>query len=79
MLVPREAQCETPRPQGSGRASLAELRRQLTDPSTINDGCRQRLLELASRLAQVRALGHEYVRVGFSEQAAAAFGPAAVA
>ena len=72
MLISQQAQGEPPRLHGSGRASLAELRRQLANPSCMSDGNRQRLLELARRLARVQALGDEYVRVGFSEQVEAA-------
>ena len=65
-------------PDGHGRAGLAELRRQLADPSTLSDGNRQRLLELARRLARVQALGGEYVRVGLSDEATAALTEPAV-
>ena len=72
MLTAREAQSQPDRPNGHGRASLAELRRQLADPSGMTERARQRLLELASRVSRVQALGGEYHRVGLSEQAAAA-------
>jgi hypothetical protein len=72
MLISQTAQGKAARPQGSGRVSLAELRRRLADPEETGDGTRQRLIELARRLARVRALGDEYGRVGFSEPAAAA-------
>jgi len=80
MLISQQARSGTPRPQGRGRGSLAELRRRLADPSSLSDGNRQRLLELARRLARVRALGDGYVRVGFSDEAMAALAePAALA
>jgi len=80
MLISQQAKRQAPVPQGSGRAKLAELRDQLTDPSSLSDGNRQRLLELARRLARVQALGDEYVRVGFSDSAMDALdGPAAMA
>jgi len=80
MLISQQAKRQAPVPQGSGRTKLAELRGQLADPSALSDGNRQRLLELARRLARVQALGDEYVRVGFSEVAAAALDrPAAMA
>ena len=66
MLISQEVQGQTPRPQGCG-GRLAELRGQLADPSTLSDGNRQRLLELARRLARVRRLGDEYDRVELSE------------
>lgn len=72
MLVPQEARGRTLRRQGSLGANLGELRRQLGSPSTVDDGNRQRLLDLKRRLARVRALGDEYARVDFSPMAAAA-------
>ncbi len=69
MLISQEVQSQAFGPQGSGRGGLAELRRQLAEPSALNDGNRQRLLELARRLARVRSLGDEYVRVDFSDSA----------
>jgi hypothetical protein len=38
----------------------------------LTGGHRQRLVDLASRLARVQHLGGEYGRVGFSDEAAAA-------
>ncbi|HPM85020.1 MAG TPA: hypothetical protein PLF81_30160 [Candidatus Anammoximicrobium sp.] len=49
--------------------SLAGLRRRLSDPSTLDEGDRQRLLDLAQRLARVQALGDGHGRVEFSPQA----------
>ena len=74
MLTSQEAQGGACRPKGFGQPSLAELRRHLANPSSLNDGHRQRLLELASRVASVQALGGEFVRVSLSEQAKAALG-----
>ena len=69
MLISQEVRSPASGPQGSGRGGLAELRRQLAEPSALSDGNRQRLLELARRLARVRSLGDEYVRVCFSDSA----------
>ncbi len=79
MLVPQQAQRETGRWQGSPRIGFAQLRRQLANPSRIPDGHRQRLLDLARRLARVKALGGEYSRVSLSDAAAAATGTEALA
>lgn len=79
MLIPQQAQRKTGRWQGSPRISLAQLRRHLADPSSIPDGHRQRLLDLAKRLARVKALGDEYSRVELSDEAAAAVGAEATA
>ena len=72
MLISRQAKSGSYRRQGMPRMNLAELRRQLADPSAISDGHKGRLLDLARRLARVRALGGEYARVGLSESAEAA-------
>jgi hypothetical protein len=69
MLISQEVRSQTSPAQGSVRGGLAELRRQLAEPSALSDGNRQRLLELARRLARVQSLGDEYVRVGFSDSA----------
>ena len=69
MLIIQEAHGEAPRTQGSLRSSLAELRSQLADPTSLSDGNRQRLLDLLRRLARVQALGDAYVRVGLSDSA----------
>lgn len=71
MLIPHQAESETD-PRHGRRESFAQLRRQLSKPSELSDGNRQRLLELARRLARIQALGDEYARVDFSESAAAA-------
>lgn len=72
MLVPQEASGQEPRRHGRCRADLGELRRQLANPSALDDGNRQRLLDLMTRLARVRALGDEYSRVSLSPMATAA-------
>ena len=69
MLISQEVQSQASPAQGSAPGGLAELRRQLAEPSALSDGNRQRLLELARRLARVRGLGDEYVRVCFSDSA----------
>jgi hypothetical protein len=79
MLISQQAQRETGRWQGSPRISFAQLRRQLANPSSISDGHRQRLLDLAKRLARVKALGDEYSRVELSDAAATAVGAEATA
>jgi hypothetical protein len=80
MLTSQQAQGKTRRPHGSDWPSLAELRRQLEAPSAMTDGNRQRLRELAGRLARVQALGGGYVRVGLSQTAETALrGPAVLA
>ncbi|MGB2822250.1 MAG: hypothetical protein WBF17_14795 [Phycisphaerae bacterium] len=72
MLISQQARGRSARPQGSDQVSFAELRRRLADPSSLTDGGRRRLVELAGCLARVRAQGGEYVRVGFSDEATAA-------
>lgn len=79
MLISQEAQSETGRWQGSPRISFAQLRRQLANPSEISDGHRQRLQDLAKKLARVKALGDGYSRVELSDAAAAAVGAAVTA
>ena len=69
MLISQEVRSQASPAQGSVRGGLAELRRQLAEPSALSDGNRQRLLELARRLARVQGLGDEYVRVCFSDSA----------
>ena len=76
MLISQEVRSPTPASHGSGPGGLAELRSQLADPLALSDGNRQRLLELASRLARIQSLGDEYVRVGLSPHARAAMPPA---
>jgi hypothetical protein len=56
--------------QGRPETDLAELRRLLAVPSAMTERHRQRLVDLAGRLARVRALGDEYLRVDFSPHAA---------
>ena len=77
MLIPQQAESASGRRHGSPSGSLAELRRRLAEPSTLSDGQRQRLLELTTRLARVRALGDEYSRVDLSDYAKAALEPGA--
>ena len=79
MLIPQQPKCEMGQWQGSHRVSLTQVRRQLASPSEMQDGHRQRLLELARRLARVKALGDEYSRVDLSDAAALAVGAEATA
>jgi hypothetical protein len=69
MLTPRLATCELEAGQGCPSSNIAELHAGPAGlfPGTIN---RQRLAELALRLARVRALGGEYGRVDFSPELA---------
>ena len=57
--------------QGGSPPSFAELRRQMANPSSMDNGHRQRLVDFARRLGRIQALGDEYLRVDFSENAAA--------
>ena len=72
--------CELAGGQGGPRTSLAELRRRLARPSRLDQGHRQRLLELTQRLARVRELGAAFGRVECSGYVLAAMSeaPAAV-
>ena len=72
MLIPQGVGDESDRRHGGRRVSLAELRSQLDRPSCLDNGHRQRLLDLAQCLARVQALGDEFVRVQFSSSASAA-------
>lgn len=68
MLISR-TRCESGNEQGRSATDFAQLRRQLGDPASLDRRGRQRLVDLARRLARVRALGDEYLRVSFSEHA----------
>lgn len=70
MLVPQQVG-KPRRGQGRPRVSIAELRRQLSSPQAASSGHRQRLLELANRLARIRLLGNELNRVDLSPHARA--------
>ena len=72
MLIPQEARSKPPRGQGRPGVSLAELRRCLARPSAMNSAHRQRLLDLARRVAQVQALGDDFAGVRVSEFVSAA-------
>ncbi len=69
MLIPRSAQCGSRDRHGSDRVTLAELRDDLARPPEAADRHRQRLLDLAEKVARIQALGDEYSRVGLSEYA----------
>jgi hypothetical protein len=60
---------ESANEHGGSAADFAKLRRQLGDPASLDVWGRQRLMELARRLARVRAMGDEYLRVDLSEYA----------
>ena len=72
MFTSQQHLSDLPRRQGCPSADLAELRHDLARPSQVNDGHRQRLLDLAQRVARVQALGGEYRRVSLSEHVQAA-------
>ena len=69
MLISPDAHSDSCERDGSRRMRIAELRRQLTRPSQLTDGHRQRLFDMAQRVARVQALGDEYRRVSLSETA----------
>jgi hypothetical protein len=69
MLI-SQSQSETIGRQGSRSPDFAELRRQVANPSEMDESSRQRLMDLARRLARVRAMGDEYHRVDLSDYAA---------
>ena len=79
MLIPQGVGGESDRRHGGRQVSLAELRSQLDRPSCLDNGHRQRLLDLAQSLARVQALGDEFVRVQFSRFASAAYESTATA
>lgn len=56
--------------QGSSAADFSQLRRRLGNPASLNGRDRQRLTELARRVARLRAMGDEYLRVELSEHVA---------
>jgi len=68
MLISQQAG-ELDRRQGSRPVNLAELRRGLAEPTQLNGRHRQRLLDIARRVARVQALGDEYRRVSLSDTA----------
>jgi len=70
MLIPQKAQREAIDGQGVPVIGFAELRRHLAKRSSCDDAHRQRLLELAQRLARVQALGDEYAGISLSPMAA---------
>jgi hypothetical protein len=72
MLISPDARSDPQCGQGCPQMGIAELRGQLARPSQLDDGHRQRLLDLAQRVARVQGLGGEYRRVSLSETARAA-------
>ena len=77
MLIHQEARSDAVGRHGRRPVGLSELREYLARPSQMHDGHRQRLLELASRLARVQALMGEHARVDFSKVARLALAEAA--
>ena len=69
MLTSQDAQSDLHQRQGCRGGELAELRSLLARPSLLTDGHRQRLRDLAQRVARVQAMGGEYRRVGLSDSA----------
>ena len=76
MITSGKTQSDLRRPHGGGPVELAELRRDLARPSRLDDGRRQRLLDLAQRVARVQDLGGDYSRVSLSEHVRIAIGKA---
>jgi hypothetical protein len=72
MFIPQGRDGESDGRHGGRKVSLAELRCRLDRPSSLDDGHRQRLLDLAQCLARVQALGDDFGRVKFSRDASAA-------
>jgi hypothetical protein len=68
MLIGQLAQSKVAARQGSHAVVLAELESNREAPRVPAGNHQQCLLNLAERLARVRALGDEYARVGFSPQ-----------
>ena len=66
MLTSQGNQDRPDRRHGGRRVSLAELRYRLERPSDLENGHQQRLLDLAQRLGQVRAVGGQYARLELS-------------
>lgn len=67
MLISQQASSQTRARQGCQAASLAELRSGLEEPTRLNGRHRQRLLDLAQRVARIQALGDGYRRVSLSD------------
>ena len=65
MPIPQAVTSRSQRRQGSPAVDLAQLRRQMAEP-TVSELHRQRLQVLADRLARVRTLGDGYDRVELS-------------
>ena len=72
MLIPQTAQSRPRRRHGRSRTDLAELRRSLADHSAISEAHRQRLQNMARRVARVQALGGEYTGIRLSDYVLAA-------
>lgn len=78
MLVSRKAPGGPARRQGSRPRGLKQLRHRLGSQSSLDDGDRQCLLELAGRLARIKALGDGYARLELSEYVVSAMDRGAV-
>ena len=71
--------CEVSSGHGGPRPSLAEMRRRLARPSRLDQGHRQRLLELTQRVVRIRDLGGAFGRVECSGYVSAALNETKVA
>ncbi|MEI7837760.1 MAG: hypothetical protein WCK05_15275 [Planctomycetota bacterium] len=72
MLILQQAQGKPVGGQGRSSGRLAELRAELTQAPALSATARQRLAELAVRVARVQALGDEYAGIALSPMATAA-------
>jgi hypothetical protein len=72
MLISRATKCKARHWHGGQEVSLAELRRALAESSVLDNQHRRRLVDLARRVAHVRALGDEFAGVELSEFVTAA-------
>jgi len=72
MLESHSARGEGGGPHGSGPVSLAEMRCALAHPSDLSESCRQRLVELVTRLRRIQGIEDEYTQVELSEHVTSA-------
>jgi hypothetical protein len=72
MLILQQAQGKPTGGQGRSSGRLAELRAELAQAPAMSATARQRLAELARRVARVQALGDGYAGIALSPMATAA-------
>ena len=72
MLILQQAQGTPGGRQGTSSGGLAELRAELAQAPPLSATARQRLAELARRVARVQALGDEFAGIALSPMATAA-------